>query len=299
MKVKATYWKVLLQLKSVYKSVNSDVQAIVITNDLEVVVSKKVFLSVDDLLIISFNFQNTSNKNFYQLAFNSRVSKKVKKIFELYLPYIIVNKNVEVPFSFVHIAQTIDGKIATPTGKSKWIGNKENLVHAHRTRALVDGILVGANTFKLDKPRLDVRHVNGENPIKIIVSNSKLELDCLSLGKTYLFSKNEMVYDNLPAETELIHIDQQEDLIDTTVLLKTLKQKGIHSLLIEGGSQTIRKFIEDKSLDRIEFHIAPLLFGSGKNGIDLGEIDTIEEAIELNNPVTFKIGNAIMIVANL
>lgn len=299
MKVKATYWKVLLQLKSVYKTVNPDTQAIVITNDLEVVVSKKTILSVNDLLVISFNFQNTSNKNFYQLGFNSSVSKKVRRLFELYLPYIIVNKYAEVPFSFVHIAQTIDGKIATPTGKSKWIGNEENLVHAHRTRALVDAILVGANTFKLDKPRLDVRHVNGENPIKIIVSNSKLELDCLSEGKTYLCSNCEIKYDALPNDVESFCIEKKGNLIDTEVLLKILKQKGIHSLLIEGGSQTIRKFIEDKTLDRIEFHIAPMVFGSGKNGIQLAEIDTLDEAIALHNPTTFKMGNAMMMVANV
>ena len=103
----------------------------------------------------------------------------------------------------------------------------------------------------------------------------------------------------MPENTESICIEQEGNSIITTDLLKVLKQKGIHSLLIEGGSQTIRKFIEDKSIDRIEFHIAPMIFGSGKSGIELAEIDNLEEGIHLQNPTTFKMGNALMIVSNL
>ena len=299
MKVKSTYWELLLKLKSVYSTVNTTSQSIIITEELEIIISELFILPTDGLLIIRFNSKITNNKDFFEIAYSDSIRKSVKKIFALYLPYIIVNINAEVPFSFVHIAQTIDGKIATASGKSKWIGNQENLVHAHRTRALVDAILVGANTFKLDKPRLDVRHVKGDNPIKIIIANSKLDLDCLSIGETILFSNNEIEYQSLPKNTEAICIEQDGNSIITTDVLKVLKQKGIHSLLIEGGSQTIRKFIEDKSIDRIEFHIAPMIFGSGKSGIELSEIDNLEEGIHLQNPITFKMGNALMIVSNL
>jgi diaminohydroxyphosphoribosylaminopyrimidine deaminase/5-amino-6-(5-phosphoribosylamino)uracil reductase len=299
MKVKSTYWELLLKLKSVYSTVNTTSQSIIITEELEIIISELFILPTDGLLIIRFNSKVTDNKDFFEIGFSDSIRKNVKKIFELYLPYIIVNLKAITPFSFVHIAQTIDGKIATASGKSKWIGNQENLVHAHRIRALVDAILVGANTFKLDKPRLDVRHVKGDNPIKIIIANSKLDLDCLSIGETILFSNNEIEYQSLPENTESICIEQDGNTIITTDLLKVLKQKGIHSLLIEGGSQTIRKFIEDKSIDRIEFHIAPMIFGSGKSGIELSAIDNLEEGIHLQNPITFKMGNALMLVSNL
>jgi diaminohydroxyphosphoribosylaminopyrimidine deaminase/5-amino-6-(5-phosphoribosylamino)uracil reductase len=299
MKVKPTYWELLLKLKSVYNTVNTASQSIIITEELEIIISELFILPKDGLVIIRFNSKATDNKEFFEIGFSDSIRKSMKKMFELYLPYIIINSKAETPFSFVHIAQTIDGKIATPTGKSKWIGNQENLVHAHRIRALVDAILVGANTFKLDKPQLDVRHVKGDNPIKIIIANSKLDLDCLSIGETILFSTNEIEYQSLPENTESICIEQEGNSIITTDLLKVLKQKGIHSLLIEGGSQTIRKFIEDKSIDRIEFHIAPMIFGSGKSGIELAEIDNLEEGIHLQNPTTFKMGNALMIVSNL
>lgn len=299
MKVNPTYWELLLKLKSVYNTVNTASQSIIITEELEIIISELFILPTDGLLIIRFNSKVTNNKDFFEIGFSDSIRKKVRKMFELYLPYIIVNFKAVTPFSFVHIAQTIDGKIATASGKSKWIGNQENLVHAHRIRALVDAILVGANTFKLDKPRLDVRHVKGDNPIKIIIANSKLDLDCLSIGETIIFSNNEIEYQSLPENTESICIEQDGNTIITTDLLKVLKQKGIHSLLIEGGSQTIRKFIEDKSIDRIEFHIAPMIFGSGKSGVELAEIDNLEEGIHLQNPITFKMGNALMIVSNL
>lgn len=298
MKVTTKYWEALLKVKSVYRDINVASQTIVLTQNLEVVVSNDFHLPVNSILLIRFNSQHNTNTNFFDVIFSDVVSKKVKNIFSLYLPYIIVNKNAETPFSFVHIAQTIDGKIATTTGKSKWIGNKENLTHAHRTRALVDAILIGASTFKIDKPRLDVRHVKGENPIKIIISNSKLELNCLSAGKTILFSSKEIIYDSLPSHTETICIEKKGDYIDTYQLLKRLKQKNIHSLLIEGGSQTIKNFIEEKMLNRIEFHISPMLFGSGKNGIELSNIEDIDQAIRFENSVSYKMGNAIMIVAN-
>jgi len=81
-------------------------------------------------------------------------------------------------------------------------------------------------------------------------------------------------------------------------LLKILKKKGIHSILLEGGAQTIRKFIEEDMVSRYEFHLAPMLFGSGKSGIELNEIAELNQAIQLQNPTYYKMGNAIMIVSN-
>jgi diaminohydroxyphosphoribosylaminopyrimidine deaminase/5-amino-6-(5-phosphoribosylamino)uracil reductase len=298
LKVKTKYWETLLKIKNIYKEINVACQTMIVTNNFEVLVSSTSQLPNNGLVLIRFNDQVDNHINFFELIFNDTVSKKSRKIFTLYLPYILVNKRAYTPFAIVHIAQTIDGKIATPTGKSKWIGNQENLVHAHRTRALVDAILVGATTFKLDKPRLDVRHVNGDNPIKIIISNSKLDLECLSEGKTLLFSKNKIDYDHLPETTETICIDKKGEFIDINQLLQILKQKDIHSLLIEGGSQTIKYFIESNTLNRIEFHIAPMLFGSGKNGIELNEIDALDQAITFDDMVTYKMGNAVMMVSN-
>jgi diaminohydroxyphosphoribosylaminopyrimidine deaminase/5-amino-6-(5-phosphoribosylamino)uracil reductase len=297
MKVKSTYWELLLEIKELYKIVDCNLESIVITQKLKAVKSNTTILSSDSIALIRFNPHSVSD--FYEIAFADVFPKKLKKIFLLYLGYFIINRTTEIPFTCVHIAQTIDGKIATPTGKSKWIGNQENLIHAHRIRALVDAILIGGNTFRIDKPQLDVRLVKGNNPIKVIVANSTLELESLSAGKTFLLTTTNLDYEKLPKETEIIVVKNENGWIDSKQLLHELKKNKIHSVLIEGGAQTIRKFIEEKTLSRIEFHIAPLLFGSGLNGIELDEINDLESAIHLKNPKYFKIGNAMMTVSTL
>ncbi len=299
MKVKAIYWELLLQIKAIYQTINPAIDTIIVTKNFTAQKSNVVILPNDGLVLIRFNSISKTNNDFFEVAFSDGISKKLKKILSLYLGYILVNKNAKTPFTCVHFAQTIDGKMATVTGKSKWIGNEENLVHAHRIRALVDAILVGANTFRIDKPKLDVRLVKGENPIKVIISNSKIELETLNEGKTFLFSNNHLVYENLPHQTEAIQINNDENIISSEALLTVLKQREIHSILVEGGAQTIRNFIEEKMVSRMEFHIAPIIFGSGKNSVELIEIEEINQAIVLKNPVYYKMGNAIMCVSNL
>ena len=282
MKVKAVYWDLLLNIKETYQTINVSIEILSITHDYNVIKSTNIVLS-DYLAVISF-YPDNANDDFFKVLYGDGVSRKLKKILDLYLGYILVNKHSRIPFTCVHLAQTIDGKIATISRKSKWIGNEENLIHAHRIRALVDAILIGGNTFRIDKPKLDVRLVKGKSPIKAIIANSPLEIENLTPGKTYLFSNKKLSYNNLHEDIEIVNIDDNSGHIPIKSLLEVLKQKGIHSVLVEGGPLTIRRFIEDKMLSRIEFHIAPMLFGSGKNGIELQEIHDLDEAIRLNNP---------------
>lgn len=299
MKIKPIYWELLLEIKEIYKTIDCNIHSIMINDEFKALKSIETVLSSNAIGIIHFHSNKYRSGEFYSIAYLDIFPKKLKKIFSLYLDYILVNRNAKIPFTCVHIAQTIDGKIATPTGKSKWIGNEENLIHAHRIRALVDAILIGGNTFRIDKPKLTVRLVKGKNPVKIILANSKLCLENLSAGKTYLMSNTFLDYDQLPDETETLIIENKDCWIDSKILLRELKEKNIHSILIEGGAQTIRKFIEEKTLSRIEFHIAPMVFGSGLNGIELEEIDELESALFLKNPKHFKVGDAIMTVSNL
>jgi diaminohydroxyphosphoribosylaminopyrimidine deaminase / 5-amino-6-(5-phosphoribosylamino)uracil reductase len=297
MKIKDIYWDLLLNIKEVYRTVDLSTESLCITCNYNVI--KSTDTTVTDYLAVIQFYPDNVNDAFFEVLYSKGVPKQLKKILGLYLSYILVNKYSKTPFTCVHLAQTIDGKIATVSRKSKWIGNQENLIHAHRIRALVDVILIGGNTFRIDKPKLNVRLVKGKSPIKAIVANSALELEDLTPGKTYLFSSKKLSYHNLHADIEIVNIDDASGYIPIKSLLEVLKAKGVHSILVEGGPFTIRRFIEDKMLSRIEFHIAPMLFGSGKNGIELQEIQDLDEAICLNNPQYYNIGNAIMIVSNL
>ena len=105
-------------------------------------------------------------------------------LLEIYLPYCMAPvhaRRVRRSFTVSHFAQSLDGRIATDLGDSRWIGCAENLVHAHRMRALCDGILIGARTLRTDHPALTVRHAEGSDPIRIVVGGGvDVDIDCLA-----------------------------------------------------------------------------------------------------------------------
>ena len=119
------------------------------------------------------SFQRFDFKDFY-LLIDQYIDKEVYFLLRNYWTLIMEVKfhKGELPYVLVHMASSLDGKIALNNGHSKWIGNEENLKHAHRLRAILDGILVGSSTVKNDSPQLTVRHVEGPNPTRLILSNS-------------------------------------------------------------------------------------------------------------------------------
>jgi hypothetical protein len=149
----------LLDIKEVYRTVYLSTESLCITYNYNVIKSTDPILS-DCLAVIQF-YPDNLNDPFFEVLYSKGVPRQLKKIFGLYLSYILVNKYSKTPFTCVHLAQTIDGKIATVSRKSKWIGNQENLIHAHRIRALVDLILIGGNTFRIDKPKLECKAGKG------------------------------------------------------------------------------------------------------------------------------------------
>lgn len=203
------------------------------------------------------------------------------------------------PFLIAHLAQSIDGKIATASGASKWIGNQENLIHAHRIRALVDGVLVGTNTVINDAPRLNVRHVDGENPIRLILSNSIDDFSNLPLVEgmqTILIrhkkkewkGKNKVI-------NKTIYYEGENDAARIEDILFKLKQNGVYSILIEGGSKTVSSFFVQNAVDWLQVHIAPLIFGSGIPCLSLAKITEVSESRKLNNVLFTRLDDAMMI----
>jgi riboflavin-specific deaminase-like protein len=203
----------------------------------------------------------------------------------------------------VHMAQTIDGMIATEQGNSQWIGNDENLMHSHRLRALVDGVIVGGTTAKIDLPRLNVRHVTGSNPARIILSDSFTETNRLPITegmRTILLRSKAFVEANCATDdVDLIVYDEIDGRIAISSMLAELRSKGVRSVLLEGGPQTFRTFFEGGAVEFVHAHIAPMIMGSGIPMLTLPKISELADSVDVHNPFYVEMGDAIMVVGQL
>ncbi len=210
------------------------------------------------------------------------LSPDVQRLICIYAPYCFAAMHArrwQRAFAVSHFAQSLDGRIATVTGDSKWIGSDENLIHAHRMRALCDGILIGANTLKRDTPALTVRHVQGENPQRIVVGSSIEGLDCLIQASPEPIV---VVGPQVPSPNRHIRtvtVPRDNGLISGVPLLQALYQQGIFSVYIEGGSITTSHFLSEEAIDVVQLHIAPMILGSGVSAFMMPQITHVTDSV--------------------
>ncbi|MEE9437601.1 MAG: RibD family protein [Saprospiraceae bacterium] len=240
-----------------------------------------------------------------KVGYLPEIDTKRLEMIKLYIPLVLMRllSTQERPRIIVHMAQTIDGKICTHMGNSKWIGNQENLIHAHRIRALVDGVLVGGNTIAADLPKLNVRLVKGKNPIRVLLSNTFSEFHKLPIIKNtktiILRNAQHPIQQKLHASMISINYAGKNEFEKTISLLNELSKQGIKTLLIEGGSKTVSSFVKIKTVDILQVHIAPIVFGGGKSSFNLPSVDKVNDSLKLKNIIYSKIGNAIMVTGKI
>lgn len=220
-----------------------------------------------------------------------------------YLPYCFLSlraRQMKRAVAITHFAQSLDGRIATQSGDSKWIGNQENLIHAHRMRALCDSILIGANTLNYDQPALTVRLVEGRNPQRIVICSSDADFSSL-----HEHCKDDVIIvgtceDPQVPQTEYFPFQPNANgRVDCHELLRFLFERGIYSVYIEGGSTTTSGFMEEKATDIVQLHISPMIFGSGVNSYNLPEIASVQQAVQFDNFFFCPMGNTYMFVGTL
>ncbi len=251
----------------------------------------------------TFPLLSVSNNGFTSFV-SGRMKDSILRKLQLYLPLCVASKlkqEEQKPLIISHFAQSLDGHIAAPNGHSQWIGNDENLIHAHRLRALCDGVIIGNNTLKNDKPRLSVRLVEGSNPTRIVIGDHLYCTSSLlsSQGKNFRIvscptkiSEQEGI--------EFITVPRKENTIPTDDILSELYKKGIRSVLIEGGSNTTSRFIREKNIDMVQLHIAPLLLGKGiPNYIGNEAITKIDDGLHFEQFLFHPVGDAMMFTGYL
>ncbi len=182
------------------------------------------------------------------------------------------------------LGQSLDGRIATPSGHSQYINGSEGLAHLHRLRAVVDAVVVGAGTVRADDPQLTVRHVEGPSPARIVIDpNGSLPATARAFvddGIRRLVILREDAPS--PAEgVEAIRLPEVDGVFAPSAILDALAARGLRRVLIEGGAKTLSYFLSTGCLDRLHVVVAPVILGSGIPGLALPPIDHMSEALRV------------------
>jgi diaminohydroxyphosphoribosylaminopyrimidine deaminase/5-amino-6-(5-phosphoribosylamino)uracil reductase len=193
----------------------------------------------------------------------------------------ILTSDPTKPFVVAQLGQSLDGRIATPTGASKYINGPSALDFLHHLRASVDAVLVGVGTVLADDPLLTVRRVAGKSPARVIIDpRGRLprEAKCLCDGSAdiYVVSTGEN-YDSGRIRT--LNMPAGSNGIDPRDIVARLHGLGLRRLLIEGGANTVSRFLAARVVDRLYLLVAPMLLGSGKTGLAMPPIDQLDEAL--------------------
>jgi diaminohydroxyphosphoribosylaminopyrimidine deaminase/5-amino-6-(5-phosphoribosylamino)uracil reductase len=219
-----------------------------------------------------------------------------RKMNEVFNKYIVENK----PFVTLKAGITLDGKIATSSSNSKWITSEEARYDVHLLRNEHMAILVGVNTVVADNPELTTRIPNGRNPIRVILDSTlKIPLTSKVItdkqADTWIFtSENYDQEKKITLENIGISVFHTSGLeqVNPTEVVQILGEKGISSLLIEGGGTINASFLENKLIDKAVIYIAPKLIG-GKQAptfLEGSGIDMMSDAVELRDADIVKIG---------
>ncbi|NIP62585.1 MAG: 2,5-diamino-6-(ribosylamino)-4(3H)-pyrimidinone 5'-phosphate reductase [Nitrosopumilaceae archaeon] len=179
------------------------------------------------------------------------------------------------PHVILNAATSIDGKLSTKTGESKF-SSVQDLKRVHRLRNKVDAILIGTNTLKIDNPTLSVRHVKGKNPIRIILdsnglisSNSKIIKTCNTIPTIVVVSRKISKKNLKRLESFCLEVIKSgKNKINLKLLLELLYKKGINTLLVEGGGKINWEFIKHGCFDEVIITITPYLIG-GESAVSL------------------------------
>ena len=177
------------------------------------------------------------------------------------------------PFVVAQLGQSLDGRIALPSGESRYINGPAALDHLHRLRAAVDAVITGIGAVITDDPQLTVRRVEGRNPARIIIDpNGRLPAPsrCLEKnGAPVFIIRRGGCQAPVPEPASPIYVDGYGRGISCEAIVHAVAERGFRQLLVEGGAYTVSRFFEEGQLDRLHILLAPVLLGDGKAGLQV------------------------------
>lgn len=216
---------------------------------------------------------------------------QAQDLLALFLPLCRPLSSTAAPHVIGQLGQSLDGRIATVTGRSRFINGDDGITHLHRIRALSDAVVVGAGTATTDNPKLTVRRVEGPNPVRVVIDRQRRVPD-----NHQLFTDGEAPTLRLVAgrynsgavkpaaagtvtEVPCLGDPGTTEAVDPRVILQVLADFGLRKVFVEGGGVTVSGFLKAGLLDRLHVMVAPMIIGSGKPAFCLPEIDLLEDAL--------------------
>ena len=242
---------------------------------------------------------------------------KIKELNKVFLKYIKTKR----PYVILKTAMTLDGKIASYTGDSKWITNDKSRQLVHKLRSEMMGIVAGIGTVKADNPMLncrlegqqttDNRQQSVRQPIRIIVdTKASISLDSnivktaneyrtiLAVGQQTTDNSQQSKINELESfNVEILQCEEKDGRVDINDLMIKLGEKGIDSLLLEGGSCLNAAFLEAGCVDEVYAFIAPKIIGGEHSKSPIGGkgIELMKDAITFDKVEIEQIENDILI----
>ena len=231
---------------------------------------------------------------------------KIKELNKVFLKYI----NTKRPYVLLKTAMTLDGKIASYTGDSKWITNEKSRKLVHKLRSEMMGIVAGIGTVKADNPMLNSRlevqqptansqQPNVHQPIRIIVdTKASISLESnivktaneyrtiLAVGQQSIVNAQQSKVEMLKSlNVEILYCEEKDGHVDINDLMIKLGQKGIDSILLEGGTTLNAAFLEAGCVDEVYAFIAPKIIGGEHSKSPVGGqgIELMKDAIMLKD----------------
>lgn len=236
------------------------------------------------------------------------LKKEAEKLNEFFIHHQTFGR----PFITLKLAQTADGYLAAADGESQWITGKESRKMVHKWRAEYDAVLVGRTTAMVDNPSLTVRHVSGRQPKRIVIDGPyelPKELNLFSdkfEEKTIIltWNKEASATDSDPMlkvmqqnyfRGEVIQLSKLDGHVDLRQAFKALGERGITSVLVEGGQQLSSALLRQGLVDKLELFIAPKLLGAGTRSLINIGVNKMKEIAELKDSAWTKVGDDILL----
>jgi GTP cyclohydrolase II len=211
------------------------------------------------------------------------------------------------PYVAVKYAQTLDGRIATSSGDSRWISGEEERRVSHALRASCDAVLVGVGTVLADDPQLTVRMVPGASPIRVVLDSTLripdrsrlLADDAATIVVTTSSSSTDRRDDLRRLGVSVLVAPAGPSGVDLAAALSALRREGIRSVLVEGGGSVITSFLSLDLADRLVVGIAPRVLGSGTDAVkDLG-VTEVSRSLRIEHRVVHLAGEDVLIAGDL